>query len=184
MNHQISVSESMAMKGNILIREWPLGTVERFNAMIAEGRKEEVKAEIASMKPVFTQRNLIMQAANLGKDLIIQRLCGVNTYSCNILWGDIGTGTTAPAITDTALTTPSARTALSLATDVSSNQAQLQFFFTDSALSNVTFSEFGTFVDGSSSLSSGQMFNHALFSPYYTKSTGTDITVEVDLTIN
>jgi hypothetical protein len=35
--------------------------------------------------------NLVMDSPNYGIDLIIQRLVGINTYSGNILWIEIGT---------------------------------------------------------------------------------------------
>ena len=181
---QISTKEKAGMIGRHILREHPAGTVAHLNALIADGKKDEALAIIKGGKVVMDRENLIMQAANYGKDIIIQRLCGVNTYSLNILWGEIGTSQTAPAITDTALGAPIARTAVALAVDNGYNTAQLQFFFPDSTLTNVTYYEAGTFVDGSSSIGSGQIFNHALFSVGYTKAAGTDITYEMDLTIN
>lgn len=131
-------------------------------------------------------RNLIMKAANVGMDVIIQRLLGVNTYSLNLTYGEIGTGNTAPAITDVALTTPVARAALNVAVsqNIGNSQAQIQYFFPDNALTNSTYKEFGCFIDGSASLGSGQLFNHSLFVTPYTKSAGTDITVQVNITLS
>jgi hypothetical protein len=97
-----------------------------------------------------------------------------------IAWGEIGTGNTAPANTDTALTTPTNRTTVSYAADSGFNEAQIQFFFPDAALANETYYEFGTFIGGSSVIGSGNMFNHALFGTPYSKSSGVDTTVEVD----
>lgn len=180
----IAINESAGMKGRITIREHPVGTVDRIMRMIGAGNRDEARAAIRAGCAAMVQDNLIMQSSSHGKDLIIQRLIGVNTYSLNILWGEIGTGSAAPAITDTALTTPTARTATALAADSGNNTAQLQFFFPDSSLAAATYYEFGTFVDGVNSLGSGQLFNHALFSSPYVKSSGTDITVEVDITVN
>lgn len=128
-------------------------------------------------------KNLVVLGVNTGRNLIAQRLAGINTYSLNITHGDIGTGSTAPANSDTQLTTPSVRTVLS-SYDVNNNVAQLQFFFADSILANGTYREFGTFVDGTSTISTGKMFNHALFSSPYVKASGEDTIVEVDFTIN
>jgi hypothetical protein len=97
-----------------------------------------------------------------------------------IAWGEIGTGSTAPANTDTALTTPTNRTSVSYGADSAFNEAQIQFFFPDAALANQTYYEFGTFIGGSSTIGSGNMFNHALFGTSYVKTAGTDTTVEVD----
>jgi hypothetical protein len=41
----------------------------------------------------------------------------------------------------------------------------------------------GSFVDGSSTIGSGQIFNHALISPTYTKVSGQDTTIEIDINI-
>lgn len=143
--------------------------------------KKDTKIEVRDR---FVQKNLVMQGNNTGMDLIIQRLCSSNTYSLNITFGEIGTGNTAPAISDTALTTPIARVPVALAQDSGNNEAILQFFFPDNTLTNTTYKEFGTFVDGSNTIGSGQIFNHALFAASYTKSSGTDITVQVTFTLS
>ncbi len=129
--------------------------------------------------------NLIVNNDGRGKNLIAQRLVGVNTYSLNVTHGELGTSIGTPTAADTALGTPAARTTKALGSIGSTlNEAQLQFFWTDSQLANGTYYEFGTFVDGLSGTSTGQMFNHILFSTPYTKATGEDTTVEVDFTIS
>lgn len=111
---------------------------------------------------------------------------GTSTLYCStiqqlgIQWGEIGTGQTAPANTDTALTTPTNRAPISYAIDNMFTTAQLQFFFPDSVLANQTYYEFGTFVGGTAVPGSGNMFNHALFTSPYAKTAGTDTTVETD----
>lgn len=97
-----------------------------------------------------------------------------------ISWGEIGTGQTTPTNMDTALTTPTNRTTVSYAADSGFNEAVLQFFFPDSALANGTYYEFGTFIGGSATIGTGNMFNHALFTNPYSKSSGVDTTVELD----
>jgi hypothetical protein len=125
--------------------------------------------------------NLIMDSAGYGIDLVIQRLVGINTYSLNILFGEIGTGNTTPALSDTGLSAPTNRAAVGLQQNFGSTDAIFQFFFSDSQLANQTYNEFGTFVDGTSTLGSGQIFNHALIS--YEKVAGQDTTVQVDFTL-
>ena len=132
----------------------------------------------------YVTHNLIMTAANLGTDLVIQRLIGNNTYSLNITEGAVGTSTTAPTLTDTQLGAEAARATWQNANDISYNEAQFLFFFTDSMLNSggsLSVAEFGMFVDGTGTANSGQMWNHALFSPTYSKVAGTDITVECDI---
>jgi hypothetical protein len=127
--------------------------------------------------------NLIMQSPSFGLDLIIQRLVGINTYSLNILFGEIGTGSTTPTLLDTGLSAPTNRAAVGFQQDFGQTDAIFQFFFADSQLANQTYPEFGTFVDGTSTIGTGQIFNRALLSPAYTKTAGTDITIQADFSL-
>jgi len=128
-------------------------------------------------------KNLVVSGTDTGRNLICQRLGGTNTYSLNVTHADIGTGTNTPQNSDTQLQTPTVRGALTAAI-ISSNVITLQFFFSDSALANGTYTEFGSFVDGSGTVSTGKLFNRALFGSAYVKVAGQDTTVEVELTIN
>ena len=128
-------------------------------------------------------KNLVVSGTSTGRNLICQRLGGTNTYTLNVTHADIGTGTNTPQNSDTQLQTPTVRGALTAAT-ISSNVVTLQFFFSDSALANGTYTEFGSFVDGTGTVSTGKLFNRALFGSAYVKATGQDTTVEVELTIN
>lgn len=128
------------------------------------------------------QKNLIMLGTNTGKSLILQRLAGNNTYSLNITHLDIGTGSTAPAVSDTALTAAVARASTTVATIVGATLS-LQFFLTDAELANGSYNEIGTFVDGSAGLGTGKIFNHALFGTTYVKATGEDTTIQVDFSL-
>lgn len=127
-------------------------------------------------------RNLVVSGTNTGRNLIAQRLASTNTFTLNITHGDIGTGTAAPANSDTQLQTPTVRAAVTNQI-ISNNIATLQFFFPDSLLPNGTYNEFGTFVDGTGTLSSGKLFNRILFGTAYVKASGEDTTVEVQFTI-
>jgi hypothetical protein len=93
-------------------------------------------------------------------------------------------GSISPATTDTALQAPTNRASVSSGLDYGFNEAQLQFFFPDTVLANQTYYEFGTFFAGTSTIGSGNMFNHALFSSPYSKSAGSDSTIELDLSIS
>lgn len=128
------------------------------------------------------QDNLIMLGANTGKDLILDRLNGTNTYSLNITYADIGTGTNTPAASDTTLQTVVARAGKTLGS-IASNILSLQFFFPDVSLANGTYRELATFVDGTASVSTGQIFNRALFAIAYVKASNEDTTIQVDFTI-
>ncbi len=129
--------------------------------------------KLVSQTPWFD--NLIMFGAGIGRQLILDRLSGTNTYSLNITTCGIGTSNTAPTIADTNLNA-SVLVVGSPVITIASNVLTFKFFFPDGALANGTYYEVGTFVDGT------QMFNHALFSPGYAKTAGTDTTVTIDFT--
>jgi hypothetical protein len=138
------------------------------------------KFDRATAKLETVQKNILMQSPNYGLDLIIQQLVGTNVYPLALNYGEIGTGSTPPTITDTALTAPTNRAFVSFQQDYGTTDAIVQFIFSDSQLANGTYYEFGVFAGGTSSIGSGQLFNHALFSTPYTKVAGSDTTCEVD----
>jgi hypothetical protein len=127
--------------------------------------------------------NIVVVNPDLGKNLIAQRLAGINTYSLNLSYGEIGSGSTVPTAGDTSLQTPVARAPLALGNH-NLTTTTVQYFFPNANLANGTYKEFGTFVDGSNVLGSGQLFNHVLFTTPYTKGAGEDTTVQVIFTIN
>lgn len=141
------------------------------------------KAGTKELLRILRFKNLVVSNTNRGRNLIAQRLGGTNTYTLNITHGEIGTGSTAPSVGNTGLVAAVARVATTLAT-VSNNILTLQFFFSDVALPNGIYNEFGTFVDGAAGLGIGQLFNRALFGIAYTKNAGEDTTVETEFTIN
>ena len=160
------IGDKASVRGTVIIRSYKAGTKELLQELVF--------------------RNLIMQGANIGKDLIVQKMIaaytGTDPYTLHITHGAIGTSATTPTTADTQLGTESARVSLTYAQDSGYNEAVLQFFFPDSVLANTTYHEFGIFVDGTATANSGQLFNHALFGTPYAKSAGVDTTVEVDIT--
>lgn len=187
MQHHLihSPQEASGAYGIFSLRSYPAGFLAKVQALLQENDIDRARWMLSEGKLELESRNLIMQAAGYGKDLIIQRLIGINTHSLNLAFAEIGTGTTTPAITDIALTTPIARaaTANGLSSDIGNNQAQLQWFFPDNALANDVYAEVGTFVDGTATIGTGQIFNHALLATTYTKAAGTDITLQANITI-
>jgi len=131
--------------------------------------------------------NTVMDSPNYGIDLLIQWLSGVGPYASTVLplsYIEIGTGSTTPAVTDTALTTPTNRAAVGFQQDYGTTDAIVQAIFSDSQLANGTYYEMGTFCGGTSSIGSGQMFNHALFGSPYMKSSGTDSSLSCDINVS
>lgn len=137
-----------------------------------------------------TEANMIMQASFTGLDFFIQWIIGqmqtgqgAAAYQNGVNYGELGTGTTPVTVNDVGNTTPVARTVPTDQQDLGALQAVLQFYFPDSSLANTTYTEFATFVNGSATLGTGAIFNHALFATSYVKSSGQDVTVQVVFTI-
>lgn len=155
--------EGMPIAGRVRITTYKAGTME-------------------ILRQTGWTKNLIVSGTDTGRNLVAQRLGGINTYTLNVTHADIGTGTNPPANSDTQLQTPVARAAKTNAI-ISNNIVTLQFFFSDALLPNGTYNEFGTFIDGTGTLSSGKLFNRVLFGTAYTKASGEDTTIEVEWTI-
>jgi len=201
----MKVGEGLRIQGKIKINAYRAGMVDAVTPLLQEIkalraiRREPgdfrrntvatLKREIERIKAEYflgiavETRNLIMDSPGYGLDLLIQRLVGINTYSGNIQWIEIGTGTATPTVNDTGLTTPSIRLAVSYQEDFGTTEAVVQAYVSDANLPNGAYSEVGSFVDGTSSIGSGQIFNHALLSPTYSKVSGQDTTIEVDISI-
>lgn len=177
--------DGLKIKGTVIIRSYPAGTLHLYESLKELGRLDLAQELLADGKIEVEQHNLIVDSSNYGIDILVQYLISAYNGSFNfplgIAWGEIGTGNTAPANTDIALTTPTNRAPVSYAFDNGLNTASLQFFFPDATLANGTYYECGSFIGGSSTIGTGNMFNHALFASGYSKSAGTDSTLEIDI---
>jgi len=122
-------------------------------------------------------KNLVVNNANNGVNLIAQRLIGLTTYDIEITQAKIGTGTTPPTDADTDLETP-VTSNIPRATQIVSptNLAVITFFIPDVDLPNGTYNEFGLFCGN-------QLFARSLILPSYTKASAEDTTVEYSLEI-
>ena len=196
----MKLTDGLRITGKIKIDTYRAGMVDAVTPYLDQRRfyraLPDTRAEVAAIDEIIQDikaahhirravecSNLVMDSPNYGLDIIIQRLAGINTYSLNLLWIELGTGTTAPTVNDTGLTTPSIRAAVSLQEDYGATDAIVQAYIIDANLPNATYGEVGSFVDGTSSIGSGQLFNHALISPTYTKVSGEDTTIEVDINL-
>ncbi len=177
--------DRLKIKGSIAIRSYPAGTLHCYETLKSLGKLDLARRLLEGGKEEVRQENLIVDSPNCGIDILVQYLIsaytGMLNFPLGIGWGEIGTGATTPAAGDTGLTIPTNRAAVSYAADFGLNTAQLQFFFPDSVLANETYYECGSFIGGDSTIGSGNMFNHALFSSGYSKSAGSDTTLEIDI---
>lgn len=181
-------TNGLKIKGTVIIRSHPAGTLHCYETLKSLGKIELAQQLLRDGKIEVEQHNLIVDSSNYGIDILVQYLISAYVGSLNfplgIAWGEIGTGSTSPANTDVALTTPTNRAPVSYAFDNGFNTASLQFFFPDASLANGTYYECGSFIGGSSTIGSGNMFNHALFASGYSKSSGVDTTLEIDVQLS
>lgn len=135
---------------------------------------DSITGEIKRTTPFY--HNLIMDGADTGFNLILDRLNSDNTYTLNITHLDIGTNATAPSLSDT-LTGATARTAKATGT-VSGSALTFRFFFASADLSNGTYRDVKLAIDGTASVNTGRIFNRSLFGSAYVKGTNEDTTLE------
>jgi hypothetical protein len=179
------MKEGLKVSGKITIRSHPAGTLHLYQSLVDLGKVALARELLADGEVEVEQENLIVDSSNYGIDILVQYLIsafiGSFNFPLGIAWGEIGTGSTTPSAGDTGLTSPTNRAAVSYAADFGLNTAQLQFFFPDAVLANETYYECGSFIGGDATIGTGNMFNHALFATPYSKSSGSDTTLEIDI---
>jgi hypothetical protein len=115
-----------------------------------------------------------------GRAVLAARLANDTTYTGIINYGVLGSSATAPTNADSQMTTEVFRKVVASASDTD-NVAFIDFFYSK-ADTNGTYQEFGTFIDGTGSANTGQMFTHALTGGW-TKSASESMTVSCQYTI-
>lgn len=101
------------------------------------------------------RKNLI---PTVGRNVLARRLAGDTTYSGEIDWGALGSGSTAFTNASTQLNTEVYRKqASSQAYD--DNITYIDWFIASGDVANQTFQEFGAFIDGSASANSGRAWS-------------------------
>lgn len=126
----------------------------------------------------YKKTNLI---TTVGRSTIAQRLANDTTYTGIINYGALGTDNTAVANGDTTLGVEVFRKVVASASDTN-NIAFIDFFYSKSD-TNGTYEEFGTFIDGTGTVDTGQMFTHALTGGWV-KTASESMTVAVTYTIS
>lgn len=121
------------------------------------------------------------QIVAVGRQVFAQRLINDLTYTGVINYGAVGTGSTAIADVDTVLDTEVKRKGVATRSRTGTS-VSIRFFFSKSDV-NGTFEEFGTFIDGTSSADTGQMFNRVLTGGWV-KSALEALTVTVQFDLN
>lgn len=126
----------------------------------------------------IVRKNLVVQT---GRYVFARLLIGDVTYSGAINYGALGTSSTAVAASQTALVAEVKRK-LFARRSRSNHQASFDFYFSK-ADTNGTYQEFGTFIDGTETADSGQMFNRVLTGGW-TKTDQEAMTVSITFSVN
>lgn len=116
-----------------------------------------------------------------GRSVLAARLANDTAFSGVINYGALGSSSTAPTNADTQLTAEVFRKTVASASDTN-NVAFIDFFYSK-ADTNGTYQEFGTFIDGTGTANSGQLFTHALTGGWV-KTSSESMTVSCQYTIN
>lgn len=113
-----------------------------------EGRAKAMGAE--------TWHNLI---PTVGRDVFARLLCGDTTYSGEINYGAIGNGAT-PAFTNASTKLVGEAYRLAPASQVNDNNiAYIDWFIAAGDLADGTYTEWGSFIDGTAAADSGRAFS-------------------------
>lgn len=121
-------------------------------------------------------KNLVVSGSGgYGRNLIMRQLAGDTTYPIEIDSAAIGSGTDAPADSDTGLQT-AVVSGVSVSTSTATNDVlTIDVFMSDTTLPDGTYSEFGLFCNL-------RLFARILISPSYTKDPGEDTIFTYTLT--
>ncbi len=130
---------------------------------------------------ITRSHNLIVTA---GKTLVAQFLAEESGYDIGLTYLAIGTGVTAPALTDAGLTTETARKAIATPVYRVANRLQFKAYF-PSADCNVFVKEIGLFGHSTAGAGAGTgvLFNHALLSKDNSGGSPVDLTFYVVISI-
>jgi len=128
--------------------------------------KEFVRHRNESLLNLYTEKGLLRfegvntnLIATVGREVFARRLSGETTYTGEVTYGALGNGAT-PSFTgsDTQLNNEVGRKAVSDSA-YDSNIAYIDFFFASGDIADGTYTEWGTFIDGTAVADSGQAFS-------------------------
>ncbi len=121
------------------------------------------------------------QIVLVGREVFTRRLTNDTTYTGIINYGALGTSSTAINDSQTQLVAEVKRKGVAVYSRTT-DSANLRFYYSK-ADTNGTYYEFGTFIDGTGSANTGQMFNRVLTGGWV-KSASESLTVTVQFDLN
>lgn len=161
-------------------RAYHIDKILRHAKNIKHGLWRELVEELGRLTTVKTYsfKNRVVLGA---RTMQAGRLIGVTTYTGIVNYGALGTGSTAVTDADSVLDTEVKRKQVA-STAQTNDQVSIDFYYSKSD-TNGTYQEFGLFIDGTSTVDTGLMFNRALTGGW-TKSSLESMTVSIQININ
>jgi hypothetical protein len=153
-----------------------LRTAQNIEPSLYESLVQELHSLCESRE--IARENLVVAT---GRALVSRMLVGDTTYSGAINYGALGTSSTAASSGQTQLIAEVKRKLFARRTR-SSHQATFDFYYSKNDTDG-TYEEFGTFVDGTDTANSGQMFNRVLTGGW-TKTDQEALTVSITFSVN
>lgn len=186
---QKEVQSKLSWKGKVTMTSFVIGDNEeaqQLDNMLtqAENIEPEVfETAIARLKELcsFREKAFNNRIVATGRACFSGRLVGETTYTGTINYGALGTGSTAVADGDTVLDTEVKRKAVATRSRTG-NTVTMRFFYSKSDTDG-TYEEFGTFIDGTGIVDTGQLFNRVLTGGWV-KSDLESLTVTVQFDLN
>ena len=174
----VSIYDTTSKQANALEQE----IIVHINGIRLSNYREKYLSLVKQMRDLFLVReyavtNIIVIA---GRSVVAQRLANDTTYTGIINYGALGSSATTPVDGNTQLGTEVFRKVVASVSDTT-NQAFIDFFYSKADTSG-TYQEFGTFIDGTATANTGQMFTHALTGGWI-KSSSESMTVSCTYTI-
>lgn len=111
--------------------------------------------------------NKVVSSSGHGRNLIVRKLAGDNTYGIEIDSASLGTSNTAAADAQTDLVTPTVTGVPITNKTALDDDLTVDVFIADGNLANATYQEFGLKIGS-------QLFCRVVISPSYTKASGED----------
>lgn len=133
---------------------------------------------VRETKPMYNK--IVSGSGGYGRNLVIRQLANDTTYGIAIASAGIGTGTTAPADSDTGLETVVVQDVAVSNRSISNDQVVIDVFMSNAVLTNGSYTEFGLFI---STGASRRLFSRVIISPTYTKATGEDSTFSYTISL-
>jgi len=157
--------------------------IDAFLNLAIDIPEEVYQAKVNRLKEIckFREQTFENQIVLVGREVFARRLSNDTTYTGIVNYGALGTSATAVNDAQTTLVTEVKRKEVATYSRTT-DSATLRFFYSKSD-TNGTYQEFGTFIDGTSTINTGQMFNRVLTGGWV-KSANESLTVTVQFDLN